>query len=310
MKETFASYIERVLYDKEKGYYLKEKHPSSNIDYITASSHPLFSMAIEKFIRKNFKNLGIDFLDIGAGDGSFLLNLKGRFKNEDIKFFAIEKIKRFEEEEIIFYNSIENLKEINGIIFSFELFDSLPFHLVEKVKGEIKEIYVEDNKFVFSDLSDEEILRYIEKYKINLKEGQRVEVCLMAEKLYGEILKKLKNGFVLTFDYGFKSKILYKDSFFPKGTLMTHKEKLWDKNPLSLPYEKDITYAINFSALEKKGEEENLKTLKFTTLSQFLVENLGEELKKIENFKHPIPTYDLIFGKVGQDIKVLIQRRF
>lgn len=309
MMETFASFIERVLYDEKKGYYLKKNHPSSNIDYITASSHPLFSIAVEKFIKKNFKKLNIDFLDFGAGDGTFLINLKKKFEKEKIKFIAIEKIKRFKDDEVIFYKSIEDLKEIKGIIFSFELFDSLPFHLIEKRKGKLKEIYVENNKFVLSDVSSEEILEYIEKYEIKLKEGQRIEICLLSERLYQEFSKRLKKGFILTFDYGFKSNVLYKYSFFKKGTLMTHKEKKWGRDPFIEPYETDITFAVNFTALKRKGEEVGLKTRNFCTLSQFIVENVSEDLKNIKNFIHPIPSYDLIFGKVGEDIKVLIQEK-
>lgn len=307
--ETFSSYMERVLYDRERGYYLKKEHPASNRDYITASSHPLLSGAIEKFIRKNFKFFKIDFLDIGAGDGKFLINLKKRFKGERIRFIAIEKIKRFEEEDILFFDTLEKIDEIEGIIFSFELFDSLPFHIIEKKDNVVRELYVEKNQFVLSDLSCQEISNYLKKYQIELSDGQRAEVCLQAEVLYKELSRKLKKGFILTFDYGFKASILYKYGFFPAGTLMTHKNKEMDRNPLEKPYEKDITCAVNFSALELSGEELGLKTLGFLTLSKFLVENLGEELKEIREFVHPIPLYDLIFGKVGQDIKVLIQEK-
>lgn len=302
--------MERVLYEKDKGYYQRKEHPASNIDYITASSHPLFSMAMEKFIRKNFRDLNINFIDVGAGDGAFLLNLKEKFKQKNVRFTAIERIKRFEDEEILFLDSIDNLGKIEGVIFSFELFDSLPFHLIEKKEGKVRELYVENNQFVPSDLSSKKIMEYLQRYEINLEEGQRAEVCLQAEEIYEKLSKILHRGFILTFDYGFKSNILYKNSFFPGGTLMTHKSKKMDRNPLEKPYEKDITCAVNFSALEYSGEQAGLKTRGFYTLSKFLVENLGDEIKNIEEMDHPIPPYDLIFGRVGQDIKVLIQEKY
>lgn len=307
--ETFASFMERVLYEKEKGYYQQNEHPASGKDYITASSHPLFSKAIINFIKNKFKNKRMDFVDIGAGDGRLLLNLKKNIKNEKIRFFGVEKLKRFKDEKIIFYDSIEKINKVEGIIFSFEFYDSLPFHLIEKKDGKIKEIYVKNEKFVTSDLSSKEILGYLEKYNIKLVEGQRIEVCLLAEKLYNILTEKLKNGLILTFDYGFKANILYKKSFFPYGTLMTHKENKMNRNPLEKPYEKDITCAVNFTALQMEGEKNGFKTINFISLSNFLIENLSEELKEIENFKHPILVYDLIFGKVGQDIKALIQEK-
>lgn len=237
------------------------------------------------------------------------MNLKEKFKEEKIKFIAIEKIKRFESEEILFYDSLEKIGKVKGIIFSFELFDSLPFHIVEKRDGRVMEVYVEDNEFLTSEISTEEILNYLKKYKIEISEGQRAEVCLQAEEFYKKMAEVLKEGFILTFDYGFKSNILYKNAFFPKGTLMTHKNKKMDRNPLEKPYEKDITCAVNFSALEISGEEAGLETKGFLTLSKFLVENLGEEIKDLGEIEHPILLYDLIFGKVGQDIKVLIQQK-
>ncbi len=308
--ETFFSFMYKVLYDEESGYYMQKKHPASfDGDYITASSHPVFVLGMEKFIRNKFKDLKITFVDIGAGDFSLLKKLKKKFKGKEIELIGIEKVKRCKDKEIIFLESLEKLEKKEGIFFSYELFDSLPFHLIKKEKGKIKEIYVQEDRLITGPLSDEKVINYIKENKIELREGQKAEICLYALELYEKILEKLKRGISITFDYGFKSSLLYK-SFFYSGTLMTHKEKNWGRNPLKDKFKRDITYAVNFSPLIRKGEELGFKTKKFSTLGSFLVENLGEEIKKIKKTKHPIPTYDLIFGKVGQDIKVLIQEKF
>lgn len=308
--ETFFSYIERVLYSKDKGYYMQAKHPAGvNGDYITSSSHPIFLGSVYQFIKKNFKDFNLTFVDFGAGTGEFIISLKKMVNNKKTKFIAIEKIKRFEDEDIKFLNSIEELEKVDGIIFSFELFDSLPFHLIEKKKGEIKEIYVNKNKLIYGDLSNSEILDYIKRFKINLKEGQRIEVPLLAEKIYKKMLEKLNSGFLITFDYGFKAPVLYNKNYFKKGTLMTHKNKKMGRDPLDKPYKKDITCAVNFSALEETGKNNLLYTMGFLTLSKFIVDNLGKNLKSLKDTKHPIPIFDLIFGKVGEDIKVLIQKK-
>lgn len=308
--ETFFSYIERVLYSKDKGYYMQKRHPAGvDGDYITSSSHPIFISSIYQFIKKNFKDFNLTFVDFGAGTGEFIISLKKMVNNKKTKFIAIEKIKRFEDEEIKFLNSIEELEKVDGIIFSFELFDSLPFHLIEKKKGEIKEIYVNKNKLIYGDLSNSEILDYIKRFKINLKEGQRIELPLLAEKIYEKMSEKINSGFLITFDYGFKASVLYNKNYFKKGTLMTHKNKKMGRDPLDKPYKKDITYAVNFSALEEAGKNNSLLTVEFTTLSKFIVDNISEDLKNLKDSKHPIPIYDLIFGIVGQDIKVLIQKK-
>ncbi len=301
--------MHKVLYDEERGYYMQKKHPASyDGDYITASSHPIFVLAIEKFIKNKFKDLKISFVDIGAGDFSFLKKLKKKFKGKEIELIGIEKVKRFKGKEIIFLDNLDKLEKKEGIFFSYELFDSLPFHLIKKEENKIKEIYVQEDKLVTGPLSDEKIINYIKENKIELKEGQKAEICLYALELYEKILKKIKKGIALTFDYGFKSSVLYK-SFFYGGTLMTHKEKIWSRDPIKDKFKRDITYAVNFSPLIRKGEEMGFKTKSFFTLGSFIVENLGEGLKKIKKTKHPIPIYDLIFGKIGQDIKVLIQEK-
>lgn len=289
---------------------MQERHPAGiNGDYITSSSHPIFINSIYQFIKKNFKDFNLTFVDFGTGIGELIKSLKKMVNNKNTKFIGIEKIKRFEDEDIIFLNSIEELEKIDGIIFSFELFDSLPFHLVEKRKGEIKEIYVNRNKLIYGDLSNSEILNYIQRFNINLKEGQRIEVCLLAEKIYEKMSEKLNSGFLITFDYGFKADILYNKKYFKKGTLMTYKNKKLGRDPLDEPYKKDITCAVNFSALEEVGKNNSLLTIEFTTLSKFIVDNLGKNLKNLKDEKHTIPIYDLIFGIVGQDIKVLIQKK-
>lgn len=308
--QTFYSFMKKALYDKKNGYYMQKKHPASkNGDYITCSSHPLFIKAIENFIKKNFKELNFHFLEIGAGDGRFIINLKKKFKKDKIKFIAVEKIKRFKNKEITFFNSFSQVKGIKGIIFSFEFFDSLPFHLIEKKGGKIFEIYVKNGRFKYGKVSKNEIIEYLQKNEIDLKEGQRIEVCLEAEKYYRKISKKLKEGYILTFDYGFESKILYSKKAFEKGTLMTYKNMEMDRNPLKDIFKKDITCAVNFTSLKKIGEEEGLKTIFFKTLSCFLIENLNDFIKNLRNKKNLIPPYDLFYGVSGEGIKALVQKK-
>jgi SAM-dependent MidA family methyltransferase len=224
-----------------------------------------------------------------------------------LTLYAVEKVRRLDHPKVAQVRDAQDLPEIEGCAFSFELFDALPCHaLIQEADG-LRELYVENGAWAEGPVSDPSLNEYIKRFSITPGPGQRFEVCLEAESLYDLLVSKLKNGVLLTFDYGAKASTLYRSSNYPDGTLMSHLRHQFDRDVLKDPGSKDITYAINFAALMEEGEKRGLTTEKMESLSAFLSEAGAGLPPEWLQQNDPFPARDLLFGTIGQDIKVLIQ---
>lgn len=171
---------------------------------------------------------------------------------------------------------VKSLHELNGIIgciFSNELLDAFPVHIVEMDKV-LKEVYVTYERDNFEekldDISTPELLRYINEQQIELPSGYRTEINLQIRKWLKDINKALSRGFLLTIDYGYTAREYYSDDR-TKGTLLCYHKHLFNENPYQHIGEQDITAHVNYSSLKKWGEEFGLKTLGYCPQGTFLV---------------------------------------
>jgi SAM-dependent MidA family methyltransferase len=304
--------MSEALYAPGTGYYMRPEHPASMAgDYITASQHPLFSAAMGLWLRERLAGFERPALaDIGAGNGRFLLNLIAFLEGDDPAFldrldlYAVDKVRRFDHARIKCVGSAEALPPIKGCIFSFELFDALPCHAVAMKDGTLQELYVEDGRLVPGPLSDPRIAE-----GLTVPEGCRREVCPEAAPLYGLLASKLRQGHLLTFDYGFKASVLNRPGLLPEGTLMSYAGHKFGRDVLQIPGGQDITYAVNFTVLQNEGERRGLKTEGMQSLAAFL-SGAGRGLPpEAMGWNDPFPARDLFFGAIGQDLKVLHQHR-
>ena len=95
-------------------------------------------------------------------------------------------------------NSLRELKEIEGCIFSNELLDAFPVHIVE-MEEELKEIYVAFDGKEFREeknkISSKEIMNYINQFSIELQPGYRTEINLRIRNWLEEIDATLSRAF-------------------------------------------------------------------------------------------------------------------
>lgn len=177
------------------------------------------------------------------------------------------------EHRISWIKSVNELDEINGCIFSNELLDAFPVHLVEMDNG-LKEVFVtyDGEKFEekLDDISTADLAHYINQQHIELLPGYRTEINLQTRKWLEDINKALSRGFLLTIDYGYTAREYY-CSDRTKGTLLCYYKHLFNENPFQHIGEQDITAHVNYSSLKKWGEEFGLKTLGYCPQGTFLV---------------------------------------
>ncbi|HPR63409.1 MAG TPA: SAM-dependent methyltransferase [Thermoanaerobaculia bacterium] len=309
--------MEEALYSRESGYYRKKRHPAQEEgDYVTgASFHPALASCVAACIQENLPRWEDPrFVDIGCGSGQLLANLLPCLPKEWTAVAIDLHDPEYLPVGVKHLRDLNELQEMRGVFFAYEFFDALPCDVLTFRQGAWHELVVEETaegaKWAEGGPATHIALEFLERFRVGGREGQIVEVCTRAETIYETLARKLTSGLFLTFDYGKKAQILYNPQVFPSGTLMAYRSHHMDRNVLNSKGEQDITYAVNFTALEEAGERAGLKTLSFTTLGEFLVRfGIQQVYDNLTNREDQARVRSMIYGPMGQDIRVLIQIR-
>lgn len=271
---TYAQYMEFVLYHPQYGYYMKMKEKiGSEGDFITTSN---ISDIFGRTVARWFVSLVTEgkvppaFCEIGAGNGRFAQAFLAEWKEHSsapLTYVIIEKspfhlAKQQEllkgEREVCYAASLAALSPFAGMIFSNELFDALPVHVIQKKNGQLQEIMVtcEDGELVECErgLCNAEILAYLEKYEIELAEGQRIEIPLAMVQMAKEMFSSLSNGMIVTVDYGY-TREEWKMPARRDGSLRGYYRHQLIEDILLHPGEMDLTSHIHWDTLLILGKE-------------------------------------------------------
>ncbi|MDP4085237.1 MAG: SAM-dependent methyltransferase [Bacillota bacterium] len=318
---TYAEYMGAVLYDPEHGYYMKDKQKIGPAgDFITTSNvSDIFGRAIARWIAEFYKKNNITpfFCEVGAGNGRFAKAFLEEW-DEKVKtpltYMIVESSpyhRKLQNELLkprfspIQVETIEEVQNFEGVIFSNELFDALPIHVIEKENGLIYEVMVgiKGDK-LFEEkviLSNEDIQRFLKENEIELREKQRMEIPLEMGNMLTKISSALLKGLVVTVDYGYSLEEWMEPSRI-RGSLRGYYRHQMVDNVLEYPGEMDITSHIHFDSFLKSGEQLQLKNgMKFRQ-DEFLL-NTGI-LKELKDHYDPNPFSEI--SKRNRAIRSLI----
>jgi SAM-dependent MidA family methyltransferase len=171
---------------------------------------------------------------------------------------------------------------VTGCVVSNELVDALPVHLVEKQGDILAEVSVDLDSATGRLVerlglpSSPEVVGYLDAFGVpwrTFPDSWRAEVCLEAPAWMRQVATGLRQGIVLTLDYGDTSRRLY-TPLRRRGTLAAYFRHQLGENPLAHPGQQDLTAHVNFSALLQAGRESGLRFVALTTQAAFL-ERLG-----------------------------------
>ncbi len=339
---SFRDFMDIALYYPELGYYTsREQKIGGYGDFFTSSEldKAFGNLLAEQFaeIYDKLDNNKFQIVEIGAGKGylahDILEYLKGNYPEiyKKTTYTIIEKspyhieiqktiLKDFSvvdwKQDIIDFQN----ETVEGVIFSNELFDAFPVHMIRKKNGKIYEVFLklknEDEIEEFEKEPEKQILDYLNQLNINIPEGMTTEINLDAVDYIQKIGNKLKKGYVITIDYGYPSTELYKE-YRKRGTLLCYYKHKYSENYYENVGMQDITAHVNFSALNYFGKKAGLELTGFTDQAHFL-SNLGlmeiilelQEKGDFESYERINRLKTLVLPKgMGEKFKILVQHK-
>ncbi|WP_210365922.1 SAM-dependent methyltransferase [Bacillus sp. REN3] len=334
---TYADFIECALYHPEKGYYMKDvpKIGRGGDFYTTSNVSDVFGRLMGKWYANNTGklNLGRTVCEIGGGNGRFakaFIQGWNETSAEPLLYYLVETSpyhKQLQKEllseitgaKVLYFEDYRETGMKEGLIFSNELFDAFPVHVIENHKGVIHEVFVgyEEGNFVEKLLPAEnkEIFRFLKEGDIGLAEGQRMEVPLGMEPFLRSISEKLDKGILISVDYGYTKKEWMQPGRRNGSLRGYYKHQLY-KDILQHPGEMDITSHVHFDALIAQGKKYGLDFFQKKRQDEFLLSiGILEELAEhrdsnpfSEASKQNRAIRSLIMpGGISQSFSVIIQ---
>jgi SAM-dependent MidA family methyltransferase len=301
---TFEQFMEMALYDPEYGYYTKkEKIVGKEGDFYTSSHlHPVFGSMIGRQINEMWELMDkpgeFTIVEQGAGEGyvcrDMLNYLNGSEIYKALTYSIIEfnpALRDRQEELLAGYRekvrwaaSLSDVGSFKGCIFSNELLDAFPVHIVQ-MDDELKELYVTvdgDNlKEELGRLSTDALSDFFRQSSIELRKGYRTEVNLKIREWLEEVNRVLEKGFILTVDYGYSARDYYADER-DRGTLVCYYRHQLNEDPLRNIGEQDMTAHVDFSSVKTWADGLGIRSIGFCNQGAFLVAmGVDEEIQRL-----------------------------
>ncbi|NEP17382.1 MAG: class I SAM-dependent methyltransferase [Leptolyngbya sp. SIO4C1] len=331
----FAEFMSLALYHPQQGYYAS---PASGIgpqgDFITSPhlGHDFGELLAEQ-LAEMWQILAqpqpFQLVEMGAGQGLIAADVLRHLQQNYSHCFAALKYAIVEQSAALRTEQQRRLEpwtgkvqwlaldaiapdSITGCVFSNELVDALPVHLVEVRDGRLWEVYVgfdsarpnRDSDLVhfverLGDLSTSRIRAYFELVGIDLlsdqyPEGYRTEVNLAALDWIDAIAARLTRGYLLTIDYGHTAQRYY-SPMRHSGTLKCYYQHRHHDNPYLYVGKQDITAHVDFTALERQGNSAGLQRVSFTQQALFLMAlGLGDRMAALSQAENSRSLQELL----------------
>ena len=339
----FSTYMDLALFHPTAGYYARLETVGAKGDFATSPSlSPSFGKLFARQFVQIWQLLGspsrFDVIELGPGAGQFAESVLAEAERHPRFFKALSYTlmersaslreaqatrlarwsKKLRWEETIVAIAPESVR---GVIFSNEFFDALPCHRLEQTAEGLREIAIRVNgdrlEEVLVPPSDPRLEAEIDADGLSLRESQRVEVSLAALEAMEAIASRLREGAVITVDYGDVAREVYTPRR-PQGTVRGYFRHMLVADPYARPGEQDLTYDVDFTALARAGEHGGLATLGLLPQGDVLRHlGLDAEIQALRKGKSPLEA-DLASAplekladprSMGEGFKVLIQAK-
>ena len=295
---SFARFMHRALYELEHGYYESAAAgPGRTGDFLTApESHPIFGWTIARQLEEVWVRLGrperFVVREHGAGTGALAVGILEGLRRSGsellpaIRYQAIDvarpRLEGFATRlgDAGFESHLEppDGRAAPGAVLANELLDALPVHLVEETPDGLRERFValatepEDPEnpftFVLGPPSMAALAERLEADGVELRPGQRAEICLELDAWLERAAGALERGLVLLIDYGAPADELYAPE--RGSTLRAYHRHRVHADPLVAIGRQDLTAHVDLTAVERAARAAGLTDLGRTRQAELL----------------------------------------
>ncbi len=300
---TFARFMELALYDPEAGYYASGRaRIGKQGDFFTnVSVGPLFGQILAGQFQEMWSRLGrpghFALVEQGANDGQLALDILRAIASgilETVEYWIIEPfpaLRQRQEEKLHDLKSkvkwvadLDALPVFDGIHFSNELIDSLPFHLIRSNGPGWDEVYISTDKdeLAFEVAASSTVVADELKALPLRPAGTLAELRPTAGDWIRALSRRLNQGFVLIVDYGFPRLELLAPHR-TNGTFCCYRAHRRDSRPLEDPGEKDISAHVDFTALAGAALAAGFRLEGFADQHHYLVGASRDLLAKVSH---------------------------
>lgn len=345
---TFAAFMEACLYEPGLGYYTSpgRKVGKEGDFYTSITVHAAFGRVVAREIAQMWRSMGspagFSLVECGAGHGRLACDIMDYLAQREPEMYTHLALTLVEREPSLEQAQAELLAEhrervrwlppdefsgggftFTGCLYSNELIDALPVHRVMMTADGLQEVYVTLKEGELAEqlgpLSTTAIGDYLARIGVELHPGQQAEVNLAAQAWLATAASALRQGFMLTIDYGYPAVELFAPQR-NRGTLLCYHRHQVEENPYIRLGEQDITAHVDFTSLMKRGEELDLQPVWFGEQYRFLLSaGIIDEIEEVERsdisqeekLRIRLTLKKLIMpeGGMGDTFRVLIQSK-
>lgn len=290
---SFERYMELALYAPGLGYYsagMRKFGPAG--DFVTAPElSPLFSRCVAVQVAEALEYLEAgQVLEVGAGRGSMASEVIQALPRSSLdRYFILERsaelrarqerrlAKRLPDAPLTWLDDMPQAG-FRGVVLANELLDAYPVRRFCISESGVEELYVgwEGGRFIWKigtpeDPATLEAIRRIEHDLPGpLPSGYVSELAPARTAWIREMVRRVKEGVILIFDYGYARPEYYHPQR-AEGTLACYYRHRMHADPLILTGLQDITSHVDFSAIAEAAVAAGATVAGFTTQANFLM---------------------------------------
>jgi len=292
---SFARFMEHALYDVENGYYASGRaRLGRDGDYLTnVSVGSAFGQLIALQLFEIWGAMGrptpFAIVEQGAHGGELAFDILEATREKEPSFFSALQYEIIEPfaplrhrqaahlakccEKVRWHNVIDAMNAFTGVHLSNELFDALPFHLIRSDgPGKWSERCVAADRDSFQlvrqPIVDPDLAARVALLPPR-SAGYETEVSLTAPRLFRQIGRKLRAGYLIAIDYGFSAEQFYAEER-AAGTMQSRAAHRLLDSPFVSIGESDITAHVEWTSLVGEAETSGFSMVGFTDQHHFL----------------------------------------
>lgn len=327
----FALFMELALYHPQHGYYTTNSNREGiQRDFFT-SPHlghdfgELLAIQFAEMWELLDRPRPFTLVEMGAGQGLLVADIVRYLHRHHFECFEVLEYVILEKSPGLIATQQQRLQSLThswdglqwrtwaeiptgsivGCCFSNELVDALPVHLVQAEAGELQEVYVtidpvaQTFQEILGPLSTRRLSDYFKLVGVDLLNDRystpyRTEVNLAALAWINTVADRLQQGYVLTIDYGYNADRYYSPTR-SEGTLQCYSQHRHHNDPYWAIGYQDITAHVDFTALERQGQQAGLQKVDFTQQGLFLMAlGLGDRLNALSSPNSDLTVQDIL----------------